>query len=412
MSRQAIEARLAREMGLDVCSLGPEAINRAVRARTKALGLAPGCWDDYFEALERNRAEWDELVECLVVPETWFFRDRAAFEELRRRARAWWATGPPAGNFRVLCFPCATGEEAYSVAISLLDEGLPADRIEVVGIDLSRRNLETARRAVYRPRAVKEVPGATLGLYFRTEGAGVELLEKIRRVVAFRHGNAVDPAVVAGLGIFQVIFCRNLLIYLTADARERVAESLDRLLEPGGMLAVGHAERLRFLDQRFTPMTGRGLFAYVKGVVRKAELPPLNPLPARPPVPRIASTKRPMVRVPAPMIADQPKALPPAEQARRLADRKDYAGAATACEEGLRRSGADVTLLHLLAVVRQALGEHAEAERLFRRVLYLEPEHGEALLALSLIASKRGDRAEAERLRKRAERAEAREGER
>jgi chemotaxis protein methyltransferase WspC len=412
MSRQAIEARLAREMGLDLSSLGAEAIDRAVRARTKALGLVPGCWDEYFVAIERNPAEWDELVERLVVPETWFFRDHAAFDELKRAARAWWSSGHQGGKFRVLCLPCATGEEAYSAAISLLGEGLPADRVEVVGIDLSRRNLEAAKRALYRPRAVKEVPRATLELYFRSEGEGVEPLEKVRRLVAFQQGNAVDPALASGLGLFQVIFCRNLLIYLTDDARERVAESLDRLLEPGGTLVVGHAERLRFLDKMFTPMTGRGLFAYLKGMARKIETPTLTTTPVRPPGPTKAPPKRPVAQVLAPPIAEQAKATTTAERARQLADQKDYSAAATACEEGLRRSGADVTLLHLLAVVRQALGDHAEAERLFRRVLYLEPGHGEALLALSLMASKRGDRAEAERLRKRAERAEAREGER
>jgi chemotaxis protein methyltransferase WspC len=147
------ELLLKEAIGLDVASIGSSAIDRAVAERQQATGLADR--HTYWERLRASEEELQELIDAVVVPETWFFRDRGAFAALAEVALPEWLRTHPHGVFRLLSIPCATGEEPYSLAMALFDANLPAARFQIDAFDVSERALESARRAVYGRRSFR-----------------------------------------------------------------------------------------------------------------------------------------------------------------------------------------------------------------------------------------------------------------
>ena len=124
---KAIEDLLRDRIGLDASSIGSSLIERCVRLRMKALGIADVA--GYVRRLRADDSEWRELVESVVVPETWFFRDRQAFDALIQNLIAEWIPRQSMHSLRILSAPCSTGEEPYSLAMALLDAGwLPSSR--------------------------------------------------------------------------------------------------------------------------------------------------------------------------------------------------------------------------------------------------------------------------------------------
>ena len=123
---EQIEKMLRERMGLDAASVGSGSIQRIIRLRMKGLGIPDAT--AYRELLSRSRAEWDELVEAVVVTETWFFRDPEAFGVVVEAARAC----PSGSTLRVLTIPCSSGEEPYSLAIALRDADISAERVRQI----------------------------------------------------------------------------------------------------------------------------------------------------------------------------------------------------------------------------------------------------------------------------------------
>src|SRR5207302_3675173 len=135
-----IEGLLRDTMGLDAASIGSGLIHRIVRLRMKSLGLKQP--DQYRRFLASSRAEWRELVEGVVVTETWFFRDREPFGALVRQVLDEWLPAHPTAPLRLLSLPCSSGEEPYSLAMALLDAGVPSGRFQIDAADISARALE------------------------------------------------------------------------------------------------------------------------------------------------------------------------------------------------------------------------------------------------------------------------------
>ncbi len=407
-----MERMLGDAIGLDTRALGPCAVADAVSRRMAACGLtAPA---EYRARIAARSEEFQALVEAVVVPETWFFRDGEPFRCLGDYAAGAWRSRHPRGCLRVLSAPCSTGEEPYSMAIALREAGLDPDgapgyRLEAA--DISTACLERARRGVYGPNAFRGTPLNGHARYFRREGGAWVVRPELRAGIRFRQANLLAPESLAAEAPYDVVFCRNLLIYLLPPARQRVVESLDRLLRPGGLLIVGHAEQLPLLDARFESLRIPGAFAYRK------------PGPAAPPAP--AAFSAPAVRSAPPVLAVPP--LPPPRppdpaapaaawgvrlaRARALADRGCLAEAAAACEALARDAPARPEAHFLLGVLREAAGDPAAAEACFNRTLYLAADHAEALAHLALLKARRGDAEGAERLRRRAARARAAAGE-
>ena len=357
-----IEALLAERIGLDPASVGTHVIDTAIRACAGNLDV-----DTYADRLADPR-ELERLIAAVVVPESSFFRDPASFEYLREYAVGRY------GPLRVLSLPCAAGEEPYSIAATLLDAGVRNFTIDAVDIR------PHALSSTFRPAAFRN----ELALSMRERWFdGFTVRRELRELVRFHCGNLLDPSLLSG-ETFEVVFCKNLLIYFTPEARGRAVVQLQRLLAPGGLLFVGASE-IGWLH-------GSGSFATVdpQAMVLGA--------PASPPAGRAAS--------PPPRRRDgaEPAGETPAlHYARALAGRGLLAEAqriASACAP----SDESYALLGVLAFAR---GDDGEGRRYMERALYLNPDNVEALTLLAIEKERAGDDDTAARLRDRAKRAEA-----
>ena len=223
---------------------GPLVIAR-LQKRLKEQGYRS--FAEYLDAVERDRtgAVLTELVDAMATNHTSFFREPQHFAYLQSsilpQVRARRVPVP----LKVWSMPCSTGEEPYSLAISLLDAGLPSG-FTLLASDLSTKALRRARDGVYRQQTVAGLPKGVLRRHFE-RGVGAEdglvrVTASLRRQVAFRRLNLID---LADLGRrFDVIFCRNLLIYFDHAAQQRSIAALERHLAPGGYLFISHSESL------------------------------------------------------------------------------------------------------------------------------------------------------------------------
>jgi chemotaxis protein methyltransferase WspC len=426
--RDPFEAILADRIGLDVASIGHDEVARAVRRRVEQTG----CQDvgGYFARLLESDAEWEELAELVLVPETWFFREPTAFDLLAARA-ALHASSGSSRRFSVLSLPCATGEEPYSAAMTLLDVGLPPARFCVEALDVSRRAIDAAREATYDARSVKRAGPDRLQRFFEEVDGRWRVRGDVRRLVRFSTGNLVDPRLLIGAGPFDVVFCRNALIYLSGAARRQVLATLSRLVRADGVLLTGHAESLRLVEPAFESARVPRTFAWVRSTSGVGMAEPMHSgaharsrsahatgglaVPSR--TAGAAFDDRRVGSRPASLGAgpDSPGAAAtgPATllaQATRLADagHLDQARAVAA-----RLTGAwpgEAAGHYMAGVIASGLGRHAEAEAAFRRAVYLDPRHEQALLHLAFLRARRGDAGEANRLRRRAVMARTRAG--
>ncbi|NEO95554.1 MAG: protein-glutamate O-methyltransferase CheR, partial [Moorea sp. SIO3G5] len=261
MIQATIEALLRKKIGLDGSTIGSRQIARAIETRRLACGLPDQ--QTYLQQLQTSPQELEALIETVVVLETWFFRDRKPFAFVSRYVRSEWLPNPNHPILRVLSIPCSTGEEPYSIAMTLLDAGLTPNQFRVDAIDISKEALQKARRALYSRNSFRGNQLQQRKRYFKQTADGYELCQLVRNTVKFKHGNILGP-----LGLVQnnydIIFCRNLLIYLDKSARFRAIELLDRLLMPQGLLFVGSAETGVITINRFVSVRYPFAFAYQK----------------------------------------------------------------------------------------------------------------------------------------------------
>ncbi|HMJ11866.1 MAG TPA: CheR family methyltransferase [Polyangiaceae bacterium] len=415
-----IEALLSREIGLCARSIGVAAVQGAIKSRMAAAAIAE--LDQYARVLASDDRERRALVEEIVVSETWFFRDEEMFRALTKHVSGPWRLQHPNDKLRVLSIPCATGEEPYSVAIALLQSGLPANRFEIEAVDVSERAIETAERAVYGKNSFRGLNSPERRRYFDETPEGLRVGDAARSTVQFARSNILEHKGRFARQHFDVILCRNLLIYLERDARTRALENLQHWLAEDGVLFSGHAEALENMDPRLQRLDGATHYAYVKrlsdtrriSVQRGPNKSSTKSAPVK--VSGVASlrstgptpSQRGTDRTPAQPLAPQKDAAasrPSLEEATQLADRGELALATTLCERFLAEIGASAEAYYLLGVVRQAAQDETRARECFDKAVYLNPSHYESLLQLALLYEKRGERTQAANYRRRAERA-------
>jgi chemotaxis protein methyltransferase WspC len=396
----AVEAVLRDWIGLDVTTIGTTAVERAIRTRMTAAGVADVA--AYAARVRSDAGERDLLVEEVVVGESWFFRDRQVFEFVAdfvvTRAGL-----PGRGPVRILCAPCAGGEEPYSVAMALLDAGLTPAQFTIDAVDVSRAALSRAARGRYSANAFRNADRSFCDRWFTADGSGAVLADTVRNCVAFSQANVVDESFTTGRAAYDVIFCRNLLIYLTAEARGRVEAALDRLLTRDGVVVLGAAEP-PILKGDWLPAGATAVFAMRRGV-----------RPVAPPIERAASRRRSPPAPPRqPTAAALPTEPPPPvladvlAAAGALANQQRHAEALELCERCRQQLAPAPELFFLMGMLHQAAGDLDRAEGCFHKTLYLDATHDEALLALALLATRRGDPRMAEKYRQSAARVLAR----
>lgn len=396
---------LRRATGL---SVSKAVADRAVGQRMEQMGFRDSA--AYLQAL--TPAEMTQLIELVVVPESWLFRDPQAFYATVELVQERWARGRAT---RILSIPCAGGEEPYSMAMALRDGGVPKQAFSIDAYDLSPGCIERAQAGVYGRNAFRAQDVAFRERYFtHVADDAYRIIDALREQVTFRQGNLLQFDTATYSRHYDVIFCRNLLIYFDKPTTRAAIHNLSALLADDGMLLAGYAEVPSFCQNGFAPLQFRQAFALKKeatppaAVIQVAALPPpTRALRSVPPAPRPAparATPAPAARPrPVPVQAPQPPADLLAE-ARRLADRGQLREAGEKCHAHLARVPEAAEAYFMLGIINELAGKMDLADDYWRRCIYLQPDHYEALCHLSLLAERNGNHTAAATLKARAAR--------
>jgi len=400
---------LRKVIGLEISSVGDARIDRAVVRRMAMLNLTDV--NQYVHRLCTDEHELSLLVEEVVVPETWFFRDGEPFRVLASYVADKLSGREHGRPLKLLSVPCSTGEEPYSMAIALLDAGIGRRRFSIDAVDISARALERARQACYTEHAFREKGMSCLSKYFKKTPSGYQLCKEVCSKVRFVRDNVLSPTFLIGTHRYDIIFCRNLLIYLEEQPARQVMDTMERLLVTGGLMFVGHAETGKVPSRGFVPSQYPRSFSFFKrdglcnqfsyNTFKHTISPVVDRVSCRPV--RKPSDKPVAQRGPEgdarPASAGQDAML---EEARRLADCGQLQRAAYLCEEYLRNHGPSPMAYFILGVVYDASGDWRLALKTLQKAVYLQPDLYEALLLLSLMWERAGEHARAESFRKRA----------
>ena len=391
---------LRRATGLD---LAPQVAERALAERMAACGLDSA--SDYLRRI--TPAELAALVELVVVPESWMFRDPEAFSAATELARARLAQAP-ARLLRFLSLPCASGEEPYTIAMSLQDGGIAPSAYVIDAVDLSHASIARARRGRYTNNAFRGSRLEYRDRHFARVGDEYQIAASLRAQVNFAQGNLLAFDLSAQAGRYDVIFCRNLLIYFDEPTCAAAAGRLATLLADDGVLFAGYAEVPAFCQNGFAPLRHPGAYALQKQAAVPAPAPRgqvrarhhLHPVRSAPAIP--AAVRAPVASAaPATPAADPGNLL---EQAQRLADQGALDAAGDACRAALQADPHCAQAYFILGMLSDCRQDGAAAGHYWRRCVYLQPDHYDALCHLALQAEAAGEPSAAAAFKRRAAR--------
>ncbi len=406
ISESAILDALCSYAGIDASHCGEASLRKEI---SRMIETCP----QPQSLLDTSSREWQALLDCALVPETWFFRNIEAFDALARWVTQTWLPNHPAEILKVLSLPCATGEEPYAIAMCLLEAGLTPNLFNVRAGDISKRSLTRARAASYRNHSFRTgFDEAKFGKYFESSGDGVlRVVEKVRKLVDFDWMNLADPT--ARLPQSDVIFCRNALIYFGRETQRDVVANLHTALRDDGILFLGPVEPPVALQCGFAPAGFPMAFACIKHARAREVVSPrkLTSAPSRSsarlrhptkkasPSHRAIDHASPSALVPTAPIPSRTGSF---DAARALADAGDEKAAAAMLDELAAVVDPSAEFFCLRGIVNEALGFSSLAESHYRKALYLDPDHYETLAHLSLLLELDGRQQAAARLRRRA----------
>ena len=226
------------------------------RLQTRLVKRSTGDFSAYYRFLTTSpdrQDEWDELASVLSNNETYFFRERAQLEVLAGEVVS--DAIRSGGRLRVWSSACSTGEEPFSLAMTLLEtRKLAPSQIQITAGDLSPRALERCKVGFYRDLSFRATPPELIQKYFRPFENGFLIADEVKRLVQFFRINLLDERAVASQGPVDAIFCRNVLIYFDKPTQKRVVEAFARALRPRGYLFLGHAESIIRLTDLYDPV--------------------------------------------------------------------------------------------------------------------------------------------------------------
>ncbi|MEI7643007.1 MAG: CheR family methyltransferase [Chloroflexales bacterium] len=346
-----------------------------------------------------SRDEIHALAELLVNHETVFFRNRphmaalrqTTLPDLHRRL-------PPGAPIRIWSAGCATGEEAYSIAIAAIEalDSAPSRPIEIVASDLSEAALARARAGIYRGRALGNLSEAQRRRFFTPSGSdGLAVGEHLRRIVRFERRNLLDPIPPELIGV-HMIFCQNVTIYFQLETCRALMGRFYEALAEDGALFLGFSETLWNIFSRFHWREVSGTYVYYKESQR-ALRPPTAALPV---LPAIQSARPPRARI-APA-RSRPDDAEIAERGRALIDAGNGDAALNLLYAAALRGEQAPQILALTARAHANRGDLDLAAAEARRALELDPLTTEAHLLIGMIYARQGQPVEAIRQLERA----------
>jgi len=242
---RALMDKITRDRGFRCSSYKDKCLRRRVAVRMRAKGAAT--YSDYADILDADTHEYDRLHRVLTINVTKFFRNWETYAVLEQRViPQLWDRG--ASGTRIWSAGCASGEEAYSLAILMhqhaaaTDSLKRLDSVSIVGTDIDGHCVGDAERALYSEMALGETPQALRARYFPTDAGMRTVLPEVKRLVAFEQADILQAP--PPLDPVHLILCRNVIIYFQRDAQESLLRDFHRILAPGGFLVLGRVETL------------------------------------------------------------------------------------------------------------------------------------------------------------------------
>jgi chemotaxis protein methyltransferase WspC len=391
-----LEEKIKNVMGLNLQALGSNTLKNSIARRMRSLQIND--IEDYYNLVRRQKNELDELIDEIAINETWFFRDNAPFTALQKYAINWLKRGL-GSSLRLLSIPCSTGEEPYSMAISLLELDIDEDLFSIDAIDISNRALAQAKRGIFGKRSFRGSNQVLQNQYFKKTKTGYAISKKVKHSVKFFQGNLLELKPLVPGFKYDIIFCRNLLIYLDKKSQKKAIANLDELLSPDGIIFSGHAEPGIFADTNFIPSSYPKAFALSK----KAPISSGNYSVNSPK----EDTKRfqrrdhdPMrthtiVVAPLPPEVETPAALmsPDITAIQGLMADKHYNQAISLAEKFLKKNPPSPHIFFLLGQIFLKMDNLRQATKMLKKTVYLNPNSLEAIKLLATIYKQQGDEA-------------------
>ena len=235
-----------------------------VREHLRAKGLERGT--DLLRCVRKSNVEYEALLEGLLTQETSFFRYPGVYEAFEKRVlpelhtKKFWKNPR---TLRIWSAGCSTGEEPYSIAITMADSLSFADawNVEILATDVGRQALKHAERGVYSGRSLGSVTEKQLANHFSAVEGGQQVKPRLRKMVSFAQMNLASPVY---LGRMDAIFCMNVLIYFSEQRRRALVQSFYETLEPGGYLFLGHSESISKMPVKFQAIVLNDCILYRK----------------------------------------------------------------------------------------------------------------------------------------------------
>ncbi|MGC3997962.1 MAG: CheR family methyltransferase [Anaeromyxobacter sp.] len=396
-----VAAVLKERVGLNIRPDGFTALRIAIAARLEERG---GEVTRYL-ALLRSAAGDDELrllLPLVTVGKTSFFRDDRQFQALSALLPGLLERAQGGGR-RVAIWSagCATGEEPYSIAMSAVEAGARPEDLELLATDVNPEAVAFAARGSYEARRVREIPAALLGRHFDREdvageGARFHVRASLRRLItAIRPHNLVSASVPrAADGPWDLIFCRNVIIYFDTPTTQQVLSAFHEALAPGGYLFLGYSESLFRIFEGFELTEVAGAFLYrrpegpgaARSIPAAQARPRMVPVPAAPPAVKHVTLPPAPPPMPAPRSVPAPRVDPPLapqeflDGAVALFSDGRFGAARELLERQLEKGGEDLAVRLTLANLYGVLRQPDQAKASYQAALALEPLCAEAHL--------------------------------
>jgi len=403
MSLNIIEKWLSEKTGILPERVGLERIRQAVvirMAENECLNI-----DEYFILLTRSESEYDAFIAKVTVSETWFFRDKVPYHFLSEVVQQW--VKRESLPCHILSIPSSSGEEPYSIAIALSELGIDKKKYVIDAIDINREIIEEARKGIYRPHSFRGQDKKFLDSYFKKIEEKYHLTQAIKSRVNFTVGNILNLDNICSGRFYDIIFCRNLLIYYDQKVQIQVLKKINNRLGKNGILFTGHAEANSILHQYFKSTGPLGAFAFSKRKITSDQVHHhfeekfyLND--------RVFESNALEIEKKEELTASDDQKnrhidfrIPGlALKIEKFANDGDLEEANRLCQIVLSNS-TDPEIYYICGLVMEAKSEPHSAEGLFRMVLTWDPDHYNALTHLATNLQARGKNVEAKKIKKR-----------
>ena len=404
-----VEKFLEETIGLEIGSIGKSFFERTTASLMEQSGIKD--MESYSELLRNSSEDLERLVEKVVVPETWFFRDVEPFIFLQQYVERDWIPSHRGKILRVLSVPCSTGEEPYSIAMTFLQAGLWPDQFYIDAVDISKKGLEYAKKAIYGKSALRGKGVNYQNRYFQKTERGYKLDAQITSLVHFHHDNLLHPTFLAEHTPYHIIFCRNLLIYLTREARMKILDNLNSIITSNGLLFTGHSELPFFFQYGYTRINHSRSFACKKKYEHRDREPVVTKKEHKE-VYKIVQANHTDQKILHPHHKVFERTETPLKQTsestlatvRALANQGALEKAFSICKTYIQEHNTNPEGYYLFGLINNALDCFSAAEEYFLKSIYLDPHYYEALVQLSLLYEQTGRTTKSSLFKERAKR--------